>query len=104
PLVFLFANSADSAQEFGRRMIADFEHRRPTMIVLPSDTARVIDLYHHHMAEIAGDPRRLAALETSLHAIDRHVAAHYRPQTQLEDRTLWRLNDDPVASVNLPRD
>ena len=106
PLIFLFANSDEAPDFFTNRMLADFADRKPTMVILPSNVDRLAELYRHHMADVAGSPRRAEAMARGVRQIDAYVREHYFAVARIDGLTVYRANAqslEPIsASVSPP--
>lgn len=98
PLIFLFANSDSASDYFGNRILTDFDARRPTMVILPADVERLVDLYRHHMADVAGSPPRAEAMAAMVRKIDAYVRRRYHAASEFDGLTIWRRNSGPSPS------
>ena len=102
PLIFLFANSDSAPAFFGERLLADFDARRPAMVILPTDIDRLIELYHHNMADVAGSPRRAEAMGRMIRQIDGYVRRRYHPAAEIDGLTVWQRDSATIPAQAVP--
>jgi Dolichyl-phosphate-mannose-protein mannosyltransferase len=93
PMTFLWVNDDQAPLEYCGDILRDFDRRRPKYILLRTRIDWYIHAVSDHIKELGLNPQRKANFVLAWDELRDYVRAHYRPEAQVGEETVYRRND-----------
>lgn len=100
---FIWANDEEAPQEYCSALLDDFQERRPTFLILPTDVERHVGKVTTHLKELRLSPRRTANYIRAWSDLKKYVVERYTPLAQIDGETLYRRSKPAPESTQAAR-